>query len=445
MIDPNDPLLHRCREAMLGQGGASPSQVVAAYVPGRIEVLGKHTDYAGGRSLTMPIDRGFRMVGRARNDDVVRMVPVDGGLDEAEFTLGRPADAPPGHWLHYPATTARRISRNFADATALHGADIAFASDLPPAAGMSSSSAFMVAAFLVLSRLNALPQTRPYRENLASLEDLAMYLACVENGQSFGTLTGEAGVGTFGGSEDHTAILCGRPGRLSLFSYAPTRFERAVAWPAGMAMVVATCGVSAEKTGARREDYNRVSRRARAVVEAYDADRGTRHRHLRDLSVTVGDEGLLETLATLNRLESRRPELARMHLASRFEQFYREDQQIIPEAADVLGRGDVKRFGELCDLSQAQAEAGLENQIPQTVALQRLARQLGAAAASAFGAGFGGSVWAMVPADGAERFAQDWLAAYRKPFPEDAARAEAFATRPSMPAGAIDVGASAAS
>ena len=426
----DDPLLARCRAALEAVRGGPASQAISLFVPGRVELLGKHTDYAGGRSVLLAIDRGFRMMAARRDDAIVRMIPADQSDSAGQFTLGQPADVPMGHWLRYPATTAERLAANFAQAVPLAGADIAFLSDLPPASGMSSSSAFMIATFLALAGLNRVQQSQPYRDNIASPEDLAMYLACVENGQSFGTLAGRAGVGTFGGSEDHTAILCCQPGRLSVFSFAPTVFEQTIDWPGDMALVVATCGVSAEKTGARREDFNRASRRARLVVERYNAARGTRHRHLRDLAVSAGAQGLLETLATLTRLEEADAELTGMRLAQRFEQFYREDQVIIPRAAEALRGGDLPEFGRLCDQSQAAAAVGLENQIPQTTALQRLAREHGALAASAFGAGFGGSVWAMAPAARAADFSARWLAGYRAEFPADAATAGTLIVRP---------------
>ena len=66
------------------------------------------------------------------------------------------------------------------------------------------------------------------------------------------------------------------------------------------------------------------------------------------------------------------------------------------------------------DHSQRLAEAHLGNQVPETVTLQRSARELGAVAASAFGAGFGGSVWALVPESEAEAFLERWPEAYRK-------------------------------
>ena len=90
------------------------------------------------------------------------------------------------------------------------------------------------------------------------------------------------------------------------------------------------------------------------------------------------------------------------------------------------------------DRSQQGAEAGLENQVPETIALARAARALGAAAASAFGAGFGGSVWAMVEAGDATRFGREWLARYARDFPIAARKAEVIVTQPSAGARRIN-------
>ena len=64
-------------------------------------------------------------------------------------------------------------------------------------------------------------------------------------------------------------------------------------------------------------------------------------------------------------------------------------------------------FGKLVDESQVAAEELLGNQVPETISLAKHARALGAYAASAFGAGFGGSVWALVSRSEAEQFAGD--------------------------------------
>jgi len=66
----------------------------------------------------------------------------------------------------------------------------------------------------------------------------------------------------------------------------------------------------------------------------------------------------------------------------------------------------------------------LRNQMPETIHLARSAREHGAVAASAFGAGFGGAVWAMIPRDDADRFMAVWRANYERAFPSRRARAK---------------------
>ena len=80
------------------------------------------------------------------------------------------------------------------------------------------------------------------------------------------------------------------------------------------------------------------------------------------------------------------------------------------------------------DRSQADAERLLGNQVPETAFLAAAARRCGAVAASAFGAGFGGSVWALVPAADVGRFTAAWSSAYADAFPDAAADARFFET-----------------
>src|SRR5690606_41772673 len=103
---------------------------------------------------------------------------------------------------------------------------------------------------------------------------------------------------------------------------------------------------------------------------------------------------------------------------------------IMPAASDALARGDVAAFGELVDRSQHLAETRLGNQIEETIHLARTARELGAAAASAFGAGFGGSVWALVEEPVALEFIERWRTRFLERFREHESKFVAFATRP---------------
>ena len=116
-------------------------------------------------------------------------------------------------------------------------------------------------------------------------------------------------------------------------------------------------------------------------------------------------------------------------LLDRVEQFRVESMEIVPAAADALERGDLTRLGALVDESQANAERLLGNQVPESIELARSARQLGAVAASAFGAGFGGSVYALVRASEADAFQRRWAARYEKAIPARAADAKFLITR----------------
>ena len=110
----------------------------------------------------------------------------------------------------------------------------------------------------------------------------------------------------------------------------------------------------------------------------------------------------------------------------------------MPAVAASLAADDLEALGRWVDRSQALATAGLRNQVPETTALQRSARELGAAAASAFGAGFGGAVWAMVAADSAEEFRKRWGQQYLAAFPAHAAQFRSFITRPGPGAAAVE-------
>lgn len=411
---------------------AHATSMRAFYVPGRVEFLGKHTDYGGGRSMICAIERGFCLVASARTDNRIRLLDVV-GKRQAQFALDPDLVPDAGEWTNYPMTVARRVSRNFPGE--LKGADIAFASDLPLAAGMSSSSAFIVGVFLAISDVNQLSERPEYKQNIHSLEDLAGYLGTNENGQTFGTLAGDKGVGTFGGSEDHTAILCAQPNRLSVYSYCPVHLEKRVELPPDHVFVIAVSGVASEKTREAKEKYNLASRLASIVLELWRRGTGRNDATLAAAIHSSPDaaEKLRQILAS-----APHPGYDRQLILDRFEQFYAESEQIIPAAVEALEKRDLAALGSLVDRSQELSERQLRNQVPETVYLARAARELGAVAASAFGAGFGGSVWALVPASDAESFGQRWLAQYATRFPDSAGNASCFTTHAGSAAFAID-------
>jgi galactokinase len=406
-------------QAELAEFGGAARDLYRLFVPGRIEVLGKHTDYAGGRSLLAAVERGFCIVAAAREDDTVRIVDAASG-DQSSFQLEPELVPTMGHWSNYPMTVARRVARNFRGP--LRGADIALASDLPPAAGMSSSSALMTGIFHVLSHVNGLPQREEFRANIAGPESLAGYLATIENGQNFGSLAGDRGVGTFGGSEDHTAICCCRPGHLHLYAFCPVRREQVIAMPEGYVLAIASSGVLSEKTGEAMAKYNRASRLVWALVDLWRAETGRDERCLADAVRSAEDAP--ERLRHMARRGH--AGFDGVALQRRLQQFLEENERIIPAAVQALEQRAIDLFGRCVDRSQQMAEQLLENQTPETVHLACSARQCGAEAASAFGAGFGGSVWALVKTGTAQDFLAAWSGCYRQAFPVETQHAAFF-------------------
>ncbi len=388
------------------------------FIPGRIEFLGKHTDYCGGRSIVCAIDRGFRAAIEKRDDRTLEVESLDTG-HTVSFELNGGQRPAAGHWGNYAFETARRLTRNFPEAMT-RGATIRFTSDLPKAAGLSSSSAMMIMVFAALASVNGLNRTDTFRQVLSGGAELAEYLGCIENGSDFRSLAGAEGVGTFGGSQDHAAIVLGRRDMLSMFSFAPLRPEAEFAFPAEMSFVVAASGVIAEKTGDARERYNRVSRMVRELTASFGGEtslRGLIDEHGIDAVRAAAGGGISGFSAA--------------EMVNRIDQFYAENYEMIPAAAGHLAEGSFGRIGELIDRSQKNAEQLLGNQVPETVFLQAAAREIGAVAASAFGAGFGGSVYALVPTRDADRFCREWRRHYLGRYPEHTAASDFFVTRPS--------------
>ncbi|MFV0407056.1 MAG: galactokinase family protein [Propioniciclava sp.] len=394
------------------------------FVPGRLEVLGKHTDYAGGRSLLAAVDRGITVTAQLGTMSIVaRSNATD---DPVTLRAGLDPQLPRGHWGHYLQTVIDRLTTNFGP---LAPARLSVESTLPLASGLSSSSALIVAVALALADANDLPETAAWQDTIADRRDLAGYLACIENGETFKQLIGQRGVGTFGGSEDHTGMLCCRSGGLTQFSFCPILEERSVPFPEGYVFVIAVSGVAAEKTGAARELYNRAAGATRELVTRWNRVADTPVAALADIVNAESGDVDHGQLARLRELAADEPGLQR-----RLHQFVAESTRIVPAAGDALAAGDLEAFGVLVDESQRLAEDELGNQIDQTHFLVSCARERGAVAASAFGAGFGGSVWGLLPEPDADAFAAAWLSQYTTAFPEHADAARTFVTRPARPA-----------
>ena len=394
-------------------------------VPGRVEVLGKHTDYAGGSVLVGAVNRAITArAHRARGPQSSLTATTDDG-DPITLRAGVDPGLEPGHWGLYLQTVLDRLTLNFGAGAAAH---LFISSDLPPASGMSSSSALVCATALALASLNGWDRDPRWIEAMPDRLPLAGYLAAVEGGRSWRDLPGTSGVGTHGGSEDHTGMLCGAQDRLLLAGFDPMRIDQSLPFPSQWALVIGVSGVLAHKTGAALEDYNRGPSTVQSVLARWnratgraDASLAGAVRHL------VGDatgEQMAKDPALRDLLGLCEPGYER----ERIEQFLIESLVLVPAGARLIAAAD-PGIGEVLERSQALADRGLRNQVPQTRLMASLARGMGAIGASSFGAGWGGSVYALVPADDAKDFASRGLQAYRDR-EQEAERAATIVTRP---------------
>jgi galactokinase len=380
------------------------------FVAGRIEFLGKHTDYCGGRSLVCAIDKGFNVTFTATDNEYITLINDDTN-EVITFRIRDDLPIRENHWAKYPQTVAKRIAQNF-KSKPIVGVDINFTSNLPQAAGVSSSSALIIATFSAISKANNLPEFVEYKQNIHNKFDLANYLGCIENGYDFGDLKGNKGVGTFGGSQDQTAIICCKNNTLSQFSFCPVRHEGDFPLSEDYVFVIASSGVIAEKTGAAKDKYNHLSLMTKEIAKKFD-DKLT-------LAEIVEKYGIETVKAKLNDQD----------LINRVTQFHMESFEIIPQVSELMKNSEVENIGELIDLSHRNADELLGNQTIETNFLQQNAREIGAIASSAFGAGFGGSVYALVKKSTAELFLQEWKVNYIVKFPQ--LKPEFFITRPSQ-------------
>ena len=404
-------------------------------VPGRIEFLGKHTDYAGGNVLVGAVDRGVTAVAEKVNGASGELTAATSTAAEpVELHAGQDHGLPAGHWGRYLQTVLDRVTSNFGPSVPAH---LTITSDLPPASGMSSSSALICACALALADLNGWSSTDLWKRNIPDRLSLAGYLAGVEGGRPWRELLGAEGVGTQGGSEDHTGMLCGEADTLLQARFAPMEICERVPFPASWSLVVGVSGVLAEKTGAALEDYNRGPRTLRSVLERWNESTGREDLFLASaVSSLIGEATGEEAVAA--------PELRRLtdltepgYERRRVEQFLIESLVLVPAGARAVAAGDGSAVGEILKRSHALADSHLLNQLPETNAMVSLARDLGAIGSSAFGAGWGGSVYAVVPSAEAEGFATEWLARYRSEGggPESATT---IVTRPGVSASRLD-------
>ena len=262
---PKAWLFERVLAGLNGATNAAPNHVW--WIPGRLEVFGTHTDYAGGRTLVCAVPKGFAVAARRRDDGLV--VVADARNGERRRIQPSADVASCTGWSHYVEVVARRLLRNFPGSAI--GADMVFASDLPRASGMSSSSALMVGYRGGVDPLAELEGRPEWQREHSRRPRLAGYCACLENGMTFGSLHGDAA------SARTAAAKITPPSSWDVRRCCPrSRLSRCASCvpstcPDDWQFVLTPSGVASEKTGAAQAHYNRLSEGTRRLVELWNA------------------------------------------------------------------------------------------------------------------------------------------------------------------------------
>ena len=346
-------------------GSPAPSgPVYVVRAPGRVNLIGEHIDYCGLPVLPMALPQGVRITFQQRSDRETRLVNRDPRFAPSAFTVNESIPpAPPGDWSNYARAAVGALAQRVPD---LRGVDALVESDLPIAAGLSSSSALVVAMALAILHANGV--------SVPSLELMELL------GK------GERYVGTAGGGMDQAIILGARAGCASRIDFHPLRLSPTPV-PADWQFIVAWSLVHAEKSGAARQAYNERTRGS-DVARRLVAGRLGQPEDITysALLAAAAVEQLLEVAedgATLSGV-----------LARRFRHVVTEGTRV-RQAEAAMAAGDVTAFGQLLDASHQSLRDDYEVSHPELDRLVELARGAGAVGARLTGAGFGGSIVAL--------------------------------------------------
>jgi galactokinase len=329
--------------------------------PGRVNLIGDHTDYNEGFVLPLAVDLECVVEARPTSDGEVRLRSRDVDTSEAEVALPADGSREPSAvrpaWGRYAAGVLRILARR---GRAPVGIDGAVSSSVPVGAGLSSSAALEVALALALSDAAGFV-----------LPPIELALACQEAEQ--------IATGVPCGIMDQLSSIAGRAGCALLIDCRTLSVEP-VTLPPELAVIVIHSGVSRALTGTayaeRRDACERTARRLGL-------------RALRDASpAQVADEPRAR------------------HVVS-------ENARVL-DAARALGDGDAEGLGRLLSASHASLRDDYEVSTPELDALAGGLERAGALGARLTGAGFGGCVIAVAERARAQRITRDAAARYRE-------------------------------
>jgi galactokinase len=360
------------REAVVAafRKAAGHDPEAAAFAPGRVNLIGEHTDYNEGFVLPAAVDRGVAVAGRRAPGDAFTLHALDLG-ESCTFPRGAP-ERDPGHsWADYFKGVVWALSHRGIDVPTC---EVAITGDIPQGAGLSSSAAYEVATVRLLSALGNF--------ELPSLE-IAKLAREAENGF----------VGVACGIMDQMASTFGEQGKALLLDCRSLAHET-VEIPAGLKIVVVNSGV---RHSLASSEYNK--RRAECE-EGVRILAGIRPgiRSLRD----VGPDDEARFFAALPSVVRKRCH----HVVS-------ENARVL-EAVTAMRSGDIAQLKILMAASHASLRDDYEVSCPELDILVELALALPAChGVRLTGAGFGGSTVNLVETAAVDSFSESVASGYQ--------------------------------
>lgn len=341
------------------------------FAPGRVNLIGEHTDYNDGFVLPLAIDSGVLTTGAARDDDRVRVYSRN--YDEVkEFRLGEATEPQRGIWLDYLEGITRVLESQ--DVT-FKGADLEIESTVPIGGGLSSSTAFELSFALAMLGLAG---QEVDRKALAFASQRANHLY----------------VGTRGGLMDQLTILFGRQGQALLIDCRSLDLQHIPVDSSNIAIVICNTNI---KHNLVASEYN--TRRAEC-----------------EYGVEVLNEYLpgIQALRDVGMEEFAQHEsLLPDNIRRRCRHVITENQRTL-DAADALRRGDFATMGELMAASHRSLRDDYEVSCRELDLLVDIAGAVeGVVGARMTGGGFGGCTVNLVRRTALEEFQAKILREYQ--------------------------------
>jgi galactokinase len=329
--------------------------------PGRVNLIGEHTDYNDGFVMPVPIDLYASVAAAARADRMLR-IHSEIFSETSEFDLDEAEPRPRRHWSDYPRAVALALKQEGYD---LRGADLLIRSDVPVGAGLSSSAAIEVAAALALLGVSNL-----------EIDRVKLALLCQRAENEF--------VGARVGIMDQFVACNGRAGHALLLD-CRTLDYRLIALPDAARLVILNTMVKHELAS---NEYN---------VRRAECEAGVRH-----LAKSLPHVLALRdvTLDELERFGRDMPEV----IYRRCRHVVSENARVA-EAAVALERRDLASVGRLMRASHASLRDDYEVSCRELDIMVELADGVeGAYGARMTGGGFGGCAISIVKAERVEEF-----------------------------------------